>query len=127
MKIEDMQKLMLKHDTHELEFRGKCHDCGKEVTVEIEQFECGDIGIRGGAIFSPKDISEAGENEANETVIEGAFLKCEDCFKFKSVLDNYQECERFSRVVGYLRPVKNWNKAKKHEFAARRMFHTVEI
>ena len=29
-------------------------------------------------------------------------------------------CEVFSRVVGYLRPVQNWNKGKKEEFALRK-------
>ena len=28
-------------------------------------------------------------------------------------------CEVYSRIVGYLRPVQNWNDAKKQEFADR--------
>ena len=31
-------------------------------------------------------------------------------------------CEVFSRVVGYLRPVKQWNKGKQEEFKARKLF-----
>jgi anaerobic ribonucleoside-triphosphate reductase len=31
-------------------------------------------------------------------------------------------CEVFSRVVGYLRPVKQWNKGKQEEFKLRRVF-----
>lgn len=30
------------------------------------------------------------------------------------------KCEVYSRVVGYLRPVQNWNKGKKEEFSMRR-------
>jgi len=30
------------------------------------------------------------------------------------------ECEVYSRVVGYLRPVQSWNKGKKEEFAMRK-------
>lgn len=30
-------------------------------------------------------------------------------------------CEVFSRVVGYMRPVQNWNKGKKEEYAMRKM------
>ncbi len=30
------------------------------------------------------------------------------------------ECEVYSRVVGYLRPVMMWNKGKKEEFAMRK-------
>jgi len=29
------------------------------------------------------------------------------------------ECEIWSRVMGYLRPVENWNKGKKQEFKDR--------
>nr|DAN07247.1 MAG TPA: anaerobic ribonucleoside triphosphate reductase [Caudoviricetes sp.] len=32
-------------------------------------------------------------------------------------------CEVYSRVVGYLRPVQNWNKGKKDEFAMRKTFN----
>ena len=30
------------------------------------------------------------------------------------------KCEVYSRVVGYLRPVQNWNKGKKEEFSMRK-------
>ena len=32
------------------------------------------------------------------------------------------KCEVFSRVVGYLSPVQQWNKGKKEEFALRKKF-----
>ena len=31
-------------------------------------------------------------------------------------------CEVFSRVVGYLRPVQNWNDGKKEEYKLRKLF-----
>ena len=31
-------------------------------------------------------------------------------------------CEVYSRIVGYLRPVQNWNEAKQHEFSHRKVF-----
>ena len=31
-------------------------------------------------------------------------------------------CEVYSRVVGYLRPVKNWNAGKRQEFKERKTF-----
>jgi anaerobic ribonucleoside-triphosphate reductase len=31
-------------------------------------------------------------------------------------------CEVYSRVVGYLRPVQNWNSGKQQEFADRKTF-----
>lgn len=32
------------------------------------------------------------------------------------------QCEVYSRVVGYLRPVQHWNKGKREEFALRKHF-----
>ena len=32
------------------------------------------------------------------------------------------ECEIYSRVVGYLRPVDQWNEGKKQEFKDRKVF-----
>lgn len=31
-------------------------------------------------------------------------------------------CEVYSRIVGYLRPVQDWNKGKQQEFSERRMY-----
>lgn len=33
-----------------------------------------------------------------------------------------QACEVYSRVVGYLRPVKDWNEGKRSEFSDRAKF-----
>ena len=32
------------------------------------------------------------------------------------------KCEVYSRVVGYLRPVQQWNKGKKEEFSERKIY-----
>ena len=32
------------------------------------------------------------------------------------------QCEVYSRVVGYFRPVKQWNKGKQQEFKDRKVF-----
>jgi len=32
------------------------------------------------------------------------------------------KCERYSRIVGYLRPVEQWNEGKQSEWADRKMF-----
>ena len=37
-----------------------------------------------------------------------------------------QECIVYSRVVGWLTPVKNWNKGKKAEFGDRKTFDIKE-
>jgi len=49
----------------------------------------------------------------NHGYIPGEVPKCPECGK---------ETEVYSRVVGYLRPVKNWNKGKKEEFRQRKEF-----
>ena len=36
------------------------------------------------------------------------------------------KCEVYSRVVGYLRPVQNWNKGKKEEFKDRQTFQVTK-
>ncbi len=43
----------------------------------------------------------------------GEYYECPYCGK---------ECEVYSRVVGYYRPVKNWNEGKKKEFKDRKEF-----
>jgi ribonucleoside-triphosphate reductase len=35
-------------------------------------------------------------------------------------------CEVYSRIVGYLRPIQNWNKGKQQEFKERKMFRVTE-
>lgn len=41
----------------------------------------------------------------------------------KEDLENKRtRCEVYSRVVGYLRPVNQWNKGKQQEFSDRKMF-----
>ena len=40
--------------------------------------------------------------------------------------DQQVPCEVYSRIVGYVRPVRNWNKGKKQEFAARRTYRVKE-
>ncbi|MBN1615263.1 MAG: ribonucleoside triphosphate reductase [Deltaproteobacteria bacterium] len=45
--------------------------------------------------------------------LKGECLTCPEC---------REPCEIYSRVVGYLRPVKQWNKGKQSEFALRKEF-----
>ena len=35
------------------------------------------------------------------------------------------KCEVYSRVVGYLRPVDNWNEGKREEFKDRKVFKVI--
>ena len=63
-----------------------CHDCGKEIGK--------------GGKYMPY--------EANGV----SFVKCESCHTVDPILRNFQEAEVYSRIVGYIRPIKQWNKAQ---------------
>lgn len=41
-------------------------------------------------------------------------------------MKNRTECEIYSRVVGYMRPVSQWNIGKRQEFKDRKMFKIKE-
>lgn len=90
-----------------LEFTGACHDCGKELNVVVALTPEG-FAVSGGALYEPE---------------RGKFnKKCETCFQENPELTNYRRCEVYSRVVGYLRPVAQWNEGKQAEFRERRAY-----
>ena len=47
-------------------------------------------------------------------------------FPYKKGGRNRVKCAVWSRVVGYLRPISNWNEGKTAEFNDRRMFKVKE-
>ncbi len=53
----------------------------------------------------------------NHGYVAGEHFTCPDCGA---------ECEVYSRVVGYIRPVKQWNKGKKMEFKSRKTYKICE-
>jgi ribonucleoside-triphosphate reductase len=71
-----------------------CHDCGKQLK----------------------------ENDEVMPYKDGEFFKCKECHQKDPVLRNFQETEVYSRVVGYIRPVKQWNKGKQEEYKDRQNF-----
>ena len=44
----------------------------------------------------------------------------------KDIEEKRTECEVYSRVVGYMRPVKQWNLGKQQEFKDRKLFDMKE-
>lgn len=42
-----------------------------------------------------------------------------------SINSKRQQCEVYSRVVGYIRPVQNWHVGKKEEFKDRKTYDKV--
>ena len=84
-----------------------CHDCGKEIKdIKIDE--------------KNQKISGAKFYERNGNW----YAKCLECYKKDPVLRNFQDCEVYSRVVGFLRPVQQWNKGKRAEYEQRKEFKT---
>lgn len=88
-----------------IEIERKCHDCSKQILVEGEE-------IKNGVYLEYKN----GEEKIN-------IFKCNECYKKSPALTNYQPCEVYSRVVGYIRPVQQWHKGKKQEYGERTEFN----
>jgi hypothetical protein len=83
-----------------------CHDCRKEIKIKE------DGEIENGHLLK-YELPEGGEK---------IVFKCNECFLKDKSLRNYQETEVYSRVVGYLRPVNQWNEGKQEEFKKRKEF-----
>lgn len=88
------------------DFSGACHDCGRDVRVVSEKTAGDGLRIKGGAVY--------------ETGV-GLLFKCDDCFGRKKTAGKHRECEVYSRIVGYLRPVSQWNSGKLAEYGRRKM------
>ncbi len=44
----------------------------------------------------------------------------------KKIEEKRTKCEIYSRVVGYMRPVNQWNRGKQQEFSDRKLFDMKE-
>jgi len=107
MKISELEAELKEEN---LSYQGFCHDCGKEVEVSVTLVD-GKIEIAGGAVYKVKQRYD-----------EEWILKCDKCFRKDKTLRDYKVCEIFTRVVGFLTPVNQWNKGKQAEFAQRKEF-----
>ncbi len=82
-----------------------CHDCGKELTLDRKK------NILNG-------LRLVYDNQGEKTTV----FKCHQCYRKDASLKNYQACEVYSRVVGYLRPINQWNYGKQKEFDYRKEY-----
>ncbi len=99
-----MEKKPLFSKKEEALREGVCYDCQKEIEILEDE-------IKDGYLLNYKD-------EGKDIFI----LKCNDCYLKDPSLKEYKPCEVYSRVVGYLRPVQNWNEGKRQEFRERATF-----
>lgn len=82
-----------------------CHDCGKQLSINENQ-------------ELDNAVSLVYDNAGEKINI----FKCNECYAKSPALTNFQPCEVYSRVVGYIRPVQQWHKGKKQEFGERKEF-----
>jgi hypothetical protein len=82
----------------------KCHDCKKEISVKGDQ-------LLDGKILEY-------QNQDEKIII----AKCDDCYNLNKKLINFQECEVYSRVVGYIRPIQQWSVGKRKEYDERKNY-----
>ena len=83
----------------------KCHDCDKTLKVKNKE-------ILGGFQLV---------YEYNNKKITA--FKCSACYKEDPSLKNFQKCEVYSRVVGYLRPVQEFNVGKRAEYKDKKVYN----
>lgn len=95
-------------DDNEFEFLGNCHDCKKETSVVIFRSPDSENGfeVDGGAVYQQ----------------DKKYLKCPECFEKNKKLTSFKEIDVYDRVVGYLSPIRQWNKGKLAELAQRKRF-----
>ena len=108
MSAERLQEIFAENENQDaLAFKGTCHDCGQPVNINVTMEPEG-FRIEGGALYEPEP--------------QKFFNKCDGCYQTNPRLTNFRSCEVYSRVVGYLRPVAQWNDGKQVEFANRKTF-----
>lgn len=74
-----------------------CHDCGK-VLKKGDEYVC----------FTKEE--------------ENYLIKCKECYEKDPVMRDFQECDIYSRVVGFHTPTRRWNKGKAEEWKDRKTF-----
>jgi anaerobic ribonucleoside-triphosphate reductase len=78
----------------------KCYDCDKELKKGKKH-----------AIYFVKD----------EELL--AIFKCQECYEKDNILHyKKQDCDVYSRIVGYYSNLKQWNKGKVEEWSDRKTF-----
>lgn len=98
------------HAKSPLSFPGECYCCGNIATVTASILDT-EITITGGAIFTPP---------VEWNCPDAYLVKCQTCWEKDPFF--YPKTEVYSRVVGYYRPISQWNNGKQAEFAQRENF-----
>jgi len=89
-----------------MENKHYCHDCKKVIKIDGENI------INGVQLLY--------DNEGEKVYV----MKCNVCYENNKSLTNYKKCEVYSRIVGYLRPIQQWNIGKRQEYKERKNYKT---
>lgn len=95
----------------------------KEKTMKIEEQICWDCKKKITGIKIDEENKKVTGAKFYDTGKE-IFVKCLSCYSADPVLRNFQESLVFSRVVGYLAPVNQYNRGKVAEYSQRKVFRT---
>ena len=112
MTIEELRKMLVKGNWI---FHGNCHNCSIPVEIKAYVTEEGEMIVEGGAVYKRKIALK-----------DTYFYKCDQCYENDPTLRNWQDCEVWTRVVGYLRPTNQWNEGMKAQFNERKLFRNTE-
>ena len=88
-----------------LEEHKPCYDCGKKIYLDAQK------GVIDGFLL---------EYDTPDGKVQ--IFKCKPCYKKDTGLHDFQKCEVYSRVVGYIRPVQQWNLGKQEEYNQRKNY-----
>lgn len=84
-----------------------CWDCSKVIEVNDD-----------GSLIDAEALRVAEGSEGTPSIV----IKCKTCYKESNKVIIPQACEVYSRVVGYMRPINQWNEGKQEEFKDRKEF-----
>lgn len=107
MKLDDMNEKLRNGPA---EFTGQCCECESDVLIRAE-ISGMNLLVEGGAMFRPPELWHCPTEY---------LFKCQNCFDKSPKF--HPKTEVYSRVVGYMRPVSQWNDGKKAEFEIRKTF-----
>lgn len=86
----------------------ECADCGEEHIATIKRISDIELDI---------DNAIIGVKKFKTDFTDRYVFKCPDCYEKDN---NFGlECDIYSRVVGFYRPIKYWNKGKRAEYKER--------
>ena len=107
-----MQVLSDRIGNHEIaKITYECDSCGEEFIATITRISETELDVANTIIGVRKS-----ENNFKDRYI----FRCLECYEKDQNFGT--ECDIYSRVVGFMRPLKYWNNAKMEEFKKRKLY-----